>query len=108
MFFDPLVSWIVPVFGFLFDKVDSVATTISKSNKSAPPIKSHPEPHRDPKTGKIIVENCELWRKDLYKYGGHQVSIWEKEGKYNLSEEELKEQNQKFEKEMEHLYKFLK
>lgn len=68
----------------------------------------YPEPHRDSKTGKIIVENCDLWRKDLYKYGGHQVSKWEQQGKYNLTPEELKKQNEKFEKEMEHLYKLFK
>ena len=66
-----------------------------------------PEPHRDPETGKIIIENCDLWRKDLREYGAYQVSKWVKQGKYNLTPEELKKQREKFEKEMEHLYSLL-
>lgn len=97
MFFDPLVSWIVPVFGFLFDKVDSVATSISKSNKQVPAKSTHPEPHRNPKTGKIIIENCELWRKDLYEHGAYQTSQWVKQGKYNLNPEELEKERARLE-----------
>lgn len=68
---------------------------------------TYPEPHRDPETGKIIIENCDLWRKDLREYGAYQVSKWVKQGKYNLTPEELKKQREKFEKEMEHLYSLL-
>ena len=67
----------------------------------------YPEPHKDPKTGQIIIENDELWRKDYYKYGALQVSKWVKQGKYNLTPEELKKKQEKFEKEMERLYKLL-
>ena len=79
MFFDPLVSWIVPVFGYLFDKVDSVATTFS--SKSQPIIKSYPEPHRDPKTGSIIIENSLLWNEDIKKYGYAQAHKWVSQGR---------------------------
>lgn len=67
----------------------------------------YPEPHREPNTGKIIIENCDLWRKDLYKYGGYQVSKWAEQGKYNLTPEELKKQEAEHEKKMERLYSLL-
>ncbi len=68
---------------------------------------TYPEPHRDPKTGKIIIENCDLWRKDLREYGAYQVSKWVKQGKYNLTPDELKKQQEKFEKDMENLYRLV-
>lgn len=55
----------------------------------------YPEPHRDPDNGKIIIENCELWRKDVYKYGAYQTSKWVKQGKYNLPPEELIKEEQR-------------
>lgn len=58
----------------------------------------YPEPHRDSKTGKIVIENSRLWREDLSKYGGYQVSKWMKQGKYNLSPEELAKEQQRLRK----------
>ena len=43
-----------------------------------------PEPHRDAATGKIIIDNFELWRDDIYKHGATQVTKWMEQGKYNL------------------------
>ena len=51
--------------------------------------KKYPEPHRDPDTGKIIIENCKLYYEDARKYSGHQIGQWVKQGKYNLTPEEL-------------------
>lgn len=68
---------------------------------------TYPEPHRDPKTGKIIIENCELWKKDVRDYGAYQVSKWVKQGKYNLSPEELKKQEEEHKKKMDYLYGLL-
>jgi len=45
--------------------------------------KTHPEPHRD-ENGKILVENCELFRDDIYKHGAYQAYKWAEDGKYNL------------------------
>ena len=67
----------------------------------------YPEPHREPKSGKIIIENCDLWKKDLKEYGAYQVSKWVKQGKYNLGPEELKKQNEEHEKKMEYLCSLL-
>lgn len=45
---------------------------------------SYPEPHRNPKTGKIIIENYKLYYEDAKKYGAWQAEQWVKRGKYNL------------------------
>lgn len=103
MFFDPLVSWIVPVFGFLFDKVDATATTISRSSKLTTNEPSYPEPHRDPKTGKIIIENSLLYKQDCEKYGSYQAWNWIKQGRYNLTPEEFEKEKERITKKYEYL-----
>lgn len=65
----------------------------------------YPEPHRDSVSGKIIIENCQLWKGDLAKYGAYQTSKWAKQGKYNLSPEELKKEEERIKKHFEYLYK---
>lgn len=67
------------------------------------PVK-HEEPHRDPKTGKIVIENDDLWQEDLIKYGATQTQRWVEQGKYNLSPEKLKEKREEWAKEMKDLY----
>lgn len=66
---------------------------------------TYPEPHRDSVSGKIIVENCALYREDLKKYGAYQAEKWVKQGRYNLTKEELEKERERYNKEMEHLYK---
>ena len=55
------------------------------------PTKTYPEPHRDT-DGKIIIENCELYYSDLQNFGAYKTQQWVKQGKYNLSKEELKKE----------------
>lgn len=62
------------------------------------------EPHRDPKTGRVIVENCLLYNEDLKKYGYSQVLEWVQRGKYNLTPEELKKEKERINKELKELY----
>lgn len=64
----------------------------------------YPEPHRD-KDGKIVIENCALYNKDLMEYSGHQVMEWAKQGKYNLLEEDLKKEREKYKEHQEALSK---
>lgn len=45
--------------------------------------KKYPEPRRN-EYGQIMVENCQLWNKDLIKYGSVQAMKWARQGKYNL------------------------
>lgn len=56
----------------------------------------YPIPHRDER-GKIIIENCTLWHKDLNKYGAVETYKWVDQGKYNLTTEERKVENAKIE-----------
>lgn len=66
---------------------------------------TYPEPHRDPVSGKIIIENCKLYYEDINKYGAYQARQWVKQGKYNLTPEELKKENERIKAKYEHLYK---
>ena len=57
--------------------------------------KTHPEPHRDPVSGKILIENGLLYQEDLLVYGACKTMEWVKQGKYNLTPEELKKENER-------------
>ncbi len=46
------------------------------------------EPHRDPKDGKVVIENSKLYYDDLLNYGSIQTMKWVQQGKYNLTPEE--------------------
>lgn len=64
----------------------------------------YPEPHRDPVSGKIVVENCKLYREDVAKYGAYQAQKWVQQGKYNLSPEELKKEEERIRASFKRLY----
>ena len=64
----------------------------------------YPEPHRDPVTGKIVIENCKLHERDLRDYGAYQTYKWAEQGKYNLTPEELEKERERIKKEFEELY----
>ena len=66
---------------------------------------SYPEPHRDPVSGKIIIENETLYHEDVENYGAYQAQQWVKQGKYNLTPEEMKKEKEKNKKSFEYLYK---
>ena len=66
---------------------------------------SYPEPHRDPVSGKIIIENETLYHEDVENYGAYQAQQWVKQGKYNLTPEEIKKEKEKNKKSLEYLYK---
>lgn len=65
---------------------------------------NHPEPHRDPVSGNIIIENCKLYNEDVRKYGAVQAHKWVKQGKYNLDKEGLKREQERIKKHYEYLY----
>ena len=50
---------------------------------------SFPIPHRNPNSGKIIIENSKLYYEDARKYGAWQAEQWVSRGKYNLTKEEI-------------------
>ena len=67
---------------------------------------TYPEPHRM-EDGRIIIENYQLYKEDCKKYGVPQAHKWMRQGKYNLTPEELKKQEEEFNKKMEYLYSLL-
>ncbi len=67
--------------------------------------KTYPEPHRDAVNGKIVIENCTLYKEDVKNYGAYQAQQWVKQGKYNLTPEELEKERERYKKKWEHLYK---
>lgn len=68
-------------------------------------VENYPEPHRDAVSGKIIIENCKLYDEDLKEYGAVQTMKWVKQGKYNLTPEELEKENERLKKKYEYLYR---
>ncbi len=70
-------------------------------------VETYPEPHRDPVSGKIIIENCKLYHEDVKNYGACQAQKWVKQGKYNLTPEELKKEEERIKKRFEYLYSLL-
>lgn len=70
--------------------------------------KKHTEPHRNLSNGKIIIENNLLYKEDCKKYGAYQAGEWVKQGKYNLSPEELKKEKERIEKDWEKLYSLVR
>lgn len=66
---------------------------------------TYPKPHRDPVSGKIIIENCKLYYEDVNKYGAYQAQKWVKQGKYNLTPEELEKKHERIKAKYDYLYK---
>lgn len=64
---------------------------------------TYPEPHRDI-NGRIIIENCKLYNEDVWNYGAVQAQKWVEQGKYNLTLEELKKENERIRAKYERLY----
>lgn len=67
----------------------------------------YPQPHRNPISGKIIIENCKLYHKDLKDYGAVQTMKWVKQGKYNLTPEELGKEEGRIKEEWNNLHDLL-
>ena len=69
-------------------------------------VENYPEPHRD-KDGKIIIENSLQYEKDVREYGAYQAMQWVRQGKYNLTPEELEKERERIKKKYEYLYSLL-
>ena len=65
---------------------------------------THPEPRRDPRNGKIVIENSILYHEDAMKYGAYKAQQWAKQGKYNLSPEEMKREEERINNKYNYLY----
>lgn len=64
----------------------------------------YPEPHRNPRNGKIVIENSQLYYEDAMKYGAYKAQQWAKQGKYNLNKEELKMEEERIKAKYKYLY----
>ena len=84
--------------------VKEIAKQARKGRYYLPPeqMPKYPEPHRD-KDGKIIIENCKLYDEDLFKYGAVQTKEWVRQGKYNLTPEELKKEEERIQAKIDRL-----
>ena len=69
-------------------------------------VNTYPEPHRDPVSGGIIIENNLLYENDLINHGAYQTMQWAKQGKYNLTPEELKKENERLKAKYERLIRY--
>jgi hypothetical protein len=63
----------------------------------------HPEPHRNPENGKIVIENCKLYYEDVRNHGAYQAQQWVKQGKYNLEPEEFEKEKERIEEKYKYL-----
>lgn len=87
---DPLSGIIALIISAFREKTGVRGAAPTTTNATSPkPTFPYSEPHRDPVTGAIRIDNEELYHQDVEKYGLWQAQQWIKEGKYNLSPEEL-------------------
>lgn len=63
----------------------------------------YPEPHRDAVSGKIIIDNCELYYEDVKNFGAYKAMLWMEQGKYNLTPEEIKAKEERIKAEYEYM-----
>ena len=66
-------------------------------------VAHYPNPHRD-ENGKIIIENSELYYDDVKQHGAYQAQQWVKQGKYNLTPDELNVEHARIQLKMLKLY----
>ena len=134
MWFDPLTSWFVSLLSlspsFLKEKTTKSIPAENWANKElyhqdmmkGVPIEqrlknakngkyrmtvTYPEPHRDPVSGKIVIENSKLYHEDVKIYGAYQAQQWVKQGKYNLTPEQLKKEEERIKAKYAELFKLL-
>ncbi len=62
--------------------------------------------HKD-ENGEVIIENSDLYYEDIIKYPPLQVDKWIKQGKYNLTVEELEEERKRLEEKWDCIYSCL-
>jgi hypothetical protein len=86
--------FIVSIVGTLVQAFKEACEPVVVSNEE-----QYPAPHRDPVSGKIMIENCKLYHEDVDKYGASQAQKWVRQGKYNLSPEDFEKEKERIRKE---------
>lgn len=88
-----------------FDGVKNVFTPKETSGYTVENSRS--EAHRDPMSGKIIIDDCPQYRKDVANYGVRTAQRWAKEGRYNLTPDEVETQRAYYKSRMKKIYNLL-
>lgn len=91
--------FIVSIIGSCVQAIKEAYEPVVVSNE-----KTYPEPHRDPVSGKIMIENCKLYYEDIDKYGASQAQKWVRQGKYNLSKEEFEKEKERIREKYKRLH----
>lgn len=89
--------------------VSIVGTLVQAFKEACEPVvvlneETYPAPHRDPVSGKIMIENCKLYYEDVDKYGASQAQKWVRQGKYNLSPEDFEKEKERIRAKYKSLY----
>lgn len=87
----------------ILDGVSYEQRTKNMYNGKYKQLNNYTEPHRN-SNGKIIIENCKLFEQDKQMYGVEQTYKWMEQGKYNLTSEEVKKENERIDRELEYLF----
>lgn len=67
-------------------------------------MEAYPKPHRVPNTNQILIENSVLYNKDLSDHSAYDAMKWAKQGKYNLTPDEMKVEDARIQLKMFRLY----
>lgn len=93
--------FIVSIVGACVQAIKEACEPVVVSNE-----KQYPEPHRDPESGKIMIENCKLYYEDIDKYGANQARQWVGQGKYNLSPEDFEKEKERIREKYKRLHNY--
>lgn len=93
---------------FIVSIIGSCVQAIKEACEPVVPIEktTYPEPHRDPESGKIMIDNCKLYHEDISKYGARQAQQWVRQGKYNLSPEDLEKEKERIRNKYKQLHSY--
>ena len=96
------MSWLLAGISALFTGAGLISEALESTNTYVP--KEENLAHRD-ENGDVIIENSQLYYQDMLEYKPLQIEEWIKQGKYNLTPEELEKENKRLEEKWERIYK---
>lgn len=92
---------------FIVSLIGTCVQAIKEACTSQIPVENkkydYAEPHKDPVNGEIIIENSLLYYDDIKEYGAYQAQQWVNQGKYNLTPEDLKKEEERIKAKYERL-----
>lgn len=91
-----IVSMISTVVEAVQEALEPTVTYVPKEENLA---------HRD-ENGEVVIENSQLYYDDMIHYPPLQIEKWIKQGRYNLTPEELEEENKRIEEKWKRIYSY--